>query len=98
MSEYILSNKAQQDLSDIWEYTRDVWSERQAEKYYYMLLDICQDLAEKKLLGKYYSQLKGDIWGFKAGSHIILFRQQSAEHIEITRIVHAGMDLKKQSI
>jgi toxin ParE1/3/4 len=66
MSEYILSNKAQQDLSDIWEYTCDVWSESQAEKYYYILLDICQDLAERKLFGKSYSEIKGNILGFKA--------------------------------
>jgi toxin ParE1/3/4 len=48
MGKYILSNKAVEDLSTIWDYTFEEWSETQADKYYCMLLDYCQDLADKK--------------------------------------------------
>lgn len=33
MASYVLTNKAVEDLSSIWEYTFDTWSERQADKY-----------------------------------------------------------------
>ena len=35
MSKYFFSNKAVDDLSKIWDYTYEVWSEGQADKYYY---------------------------------------------------------------
>jgi toxin ParE1/3/4 len=56
MAKYSLSNKALEDLSKIWEYTYEVWSELQAEKYYYMLLDTCQDSADGNLSGKSYPE------------------------------------------
>ena len=52
MAKYILSNKAVNDLADIWNYTYDTWSEKQADKYYTLLIDICQALAEGKIIGK----------------------------------------------
>nr|MBR2109993.1 type II toxin-antitoxin system RelE/ParE family toxin [Alistipes sp.] len=33
MAKYHLTNKAVEDLSNIWEYTVDTWSERQADDY-----------------------------------------------------------------
>ena len=38
MAEYKLTNKAVEDLNDIWEYTIEKWSEEQADKYYNLLL------------------------------------------------------------
>ena len=34
MTEYKLTNKAVEDLSRIWDYTFEVWSEKQADNYY----------------------------------------------------------------
>ena len=47
MANYVLTNKAVDDLSGIWNYTYDVWSEKQADKYYKMLLEYCQELADQ---------------------------------------------------
>ena len=33
MADYRLTNKAVADLSDIWNYTCETWSEQQADKY-----------------------------------------------------------------
>ena len=33
MAKYHLTNKAVDDLSEIWDYTYEVWSENQADKY-----------------------------------------------------------------
>jgi len=41
MAKYRLSNKAVEDLANIWEYTYQTWSEKQADKYYRFLLEHC---------------------------------------------------------
>ena len=38
MASYLLTNKAVEDLTEIWHYTYYKWSEKQADKYYKMLL------------------------------------------------------------
>jgi toxin ParE1/3/4 len=68
MAEYKLTNKAVEDLSNIWEYTYEVWSENQSDKYYFELLENCQVLAENQNLGKNYSEIDNDIFGFKSGN------------------------------
>lgn len=94
MASYSLTNKAVLDLSAIWNYTVDTWSEKQADKYYFMLLDSCQDLAGGKVTGKNYPEINVEITGFRAGQHILFYRMLSENKIEIARILHAQMDLK----
>ncbi|NCT93109.1 MAG: type II toxin-antitoxin system RelE/ParE family toxin [Chitinophagaceae bacterium] len=96
MASYTLTKKAVQDLSTIWEYTVDTWSERQADRYYFMLIDSCQDLASGKTKGKKYSEIDPSIFGYRAGQHILFYRKISAVKIEIVRILHAQMDLKNK--
>jgi toxin ParE1/3/4 len=96
MAEYKLTNKAVEDLSNIWEYTFEVWSENQSDKYYFELLENCQVLAENQNLGKNYSEIDNDIFGFKSGQQIIFFRIFSEKEIEITRFLHSRMDLKTE--
>jgi toxin ParE1/3/4 len=96
MASYTLTNKAVLDLSAIWEYTVDTWSERQADKYYFMLLDTCQDLADAKVSGKNYPEINNEILGFRAGQHILFYRQLSHDKVEIARILHTQMDLKNR--
>jgi toxin ParE1/3/4 len=96
MANYTLTNKAVEDLSNIWDYTFEVWSETQADKYYYMLLDACQEIANEKVIGKNYPEVMPDILGFKAGLHIIFYRKAKDNSIEIARILYGSMDLKNR--
>ncbi len=96
MAKYKLTNKAVEDLSKIWDNTYEVWSENQADKYYFELLEDCQLLAENQYLGKNYTEINNDIYGYKFGQHIIFFRIFSENEIEITRFLHSRMDLKNR--
>ena len=96
MAEYELTNKAVEDLADIWEYTLHRWSEMQADKYYRQLLERCQDIADKPELGKNYNGITKDLFGLKADKHIIFYRKRIDQPLEITRILHGQMDLKKR--
>ncbi|SNQ45039.1 type II toxin-antitoxin system RelE/ParE family toxin [Cellulophaga lytica] len=96
MAKYELTNKAVADLNGIWEYTVENWSENQADRYYDMLLDICQDIADNPELGKNYEGIKSDLFGLKANRHVIFYRKSKVNSIEITRILHERMDLKRR--
>ena len=98
MAKYELTNKALEDLSGIWEYTIEKWSEQQADRYYMLLLDSCQDIADNPELGKSYEEITNDLFGLKASRHIIFYRKRINQPIEITRIIQAQMDLKNRII
>ncbi|MEZ4907114.1 MAG: type II toxin-antitoxin system RelE/ParE family toxin [Saprospiraceae bacterium] len=94
MTKYILTKKAVADLTSIWNYTFDKWSEQQANKYYKMLLSICQEIADNPNLGRDYNEIKEELFGIKANRHITFYRKFENKSIEITRILHERMDLK----
>ena len=96
MAKYKLTNKAVEDLSKIWDYPYEVWSENQADKYYFELLEDCKVLTENQNLGKNYIEIDKDIFGYKSGQHIIFLRIMSVNEIEITRFLHSRMDLKNR--
>ena len=95
MAKYHLTNKAVEDLSDIWEYTVDTWSERQADDYYNMLIASFQKIAENpQLFGLKYEEIAEGLHGYRANKHIIFYRILADEDILIIRILHQRMDLK----
>ena len=96
MAEYKLTNKAVEDLSKIWDYTFEVWSEKQADKYYDGLISNCEEIAENRDLGKNYKGISKQLLGMKANRHIIFYRTLDNNYVEITRILHERMDLKKR--
>lgn len=96
MAEYKLTHKAVDDLTRIWDYTVNKWSEQQADKYYRLLLDSCRNIAENPDLGKSYTGVKSALFGVKTNRHIIFYRKITDQSIEITRILHERMDLKNR--
>ncbi|GAF05292.1 type II toxin-antitoxin system RelE/ParE family toxin [Saccharicrinis fermentans] len=96
MAKYELTNKAVQDLNNIWDYTFETWSEYQADKYYEILLSSCQDIANNPELGKNYTGITSKLYGVKVNRHIIFYRKSLDNTIEITRILHEQMDLKNR--
>lgn len=96
MVNYVLTNQAVQDLTNIWNYTFDRWSEDQADKYYNLLIDTCQDIANNPELGKNYEGIRPDLFGLKNNRHIIFYRKIDKNMVEIIRILHGRMDLKNR--
>jgi toxin ParE1/3/4 len=94
MAKFHLTNKAVEDLSDIWDYTVENWSENQAEIYYSMLIESCRFLSNLPNQGKSYEIVERNILGYKTGQHIIFYRIMNKKEIEVIRILHGKMDLK----
>lgn len=96
MAKYFLTKKAVEDLSSIWDYTYETWSEKQADKYYKLLIDTCKEISLTPAIGKNYEEIGNDIAGFRVGKHIIFYRETKSKEIEVIRILHERMDLKNK--
>lgn len=96
MTSFILTNKALEDISKIWDYTFEIWSESQADKYYQMLIESCHDLGIGVSKGKAYPEILKDVYGYQIGQHIIFYRHIKSNKIEIARILHSRMDLRSK--
>ncbi|PZV83430.1 toxin ParE1/3/4 [Algoriphagus aquaeductus] len=81
MANYFLTYKAVEDLSEIWDYSFETWSEYQADNHD---------------LGKNYKEISSEIYGYKSGEHIVFYRKLSEKTIEIVRFLHSKMDLKSR--
>lgn len=96
MGKYQLTNRAVQDLSDIWNYTFDNWSEQQADTYHQQLVNAFESIASNPDHSLGYDGIRSDLFGFKVNRHIVFYRIISNELVEITRILHERMDLKNR--
>ena len=97
MAKYYFTRKAVEDLTSIWNYTFDKWSEKQADKYYEMLINMCREVAESpSLLGRKYDEVADGLYGIKANRHIIFYRVVESAGVEIVRILHERMDLRNE--
>ena len=94
MFNYDLTNKANEDLNGIWDYTFDEWSEEQADKYYYEILNCCQFIAENQDLGRNYNEIESSLFGYLINKHIIFYQKITQFDILVVRILHSSMDLK----
>ena len=97
MADLLFSNKAVEDLTKIWNYTVETWSEAQADKYYTLLVDTCRQIADSpRLLGREYTEIMDELYGYRAGKHVIFYRTVLDNAVEIIRILHERMDLKNR--
>jgi len=96
MAKFKLTNKAVEDLANIWKYTFEKWSEQQADYYYESLILNCEEISNNPNIGKSYNEIMQNLLGIKVNRHIIFYRINEEEYIEITRILHGRMDLKKR--
>jgi toxin ParE1/3/4 len=93
MAKVILRQEAIDDLNDIWVYTFEEWSEKQADKYYESLEFACLQIGQNPELGKEYAGISNNLLGLRTGKHIIFYQVISEQEIEIIRILHERMDL-----
>jgi toxin ParE1/3/4 len=93
MAKLHFTQQAINDLSEIWNYTCDNWSEKQADKYYNLLIKACQEIANSPAKGKAYDEIGKGIRGYVANRHLIIFHLPSPGTVEIIRILHRQMEL-----
>ncbi len=96
MAKVILRKEAIDDLNDIWIYTFEEWSEKQADKYYATLKFTSSQIGKNPQLGKEYEGVGRNLLGLRAGKHIVFYKISNEDEIEVIRILHERMDLKNR--
>ncbi len=83
-------------LNDIWVYTFHKWSKEQADRYYNSIIEEIEFIAENYLIGKSAEETRKYYRVTKVKSHLIFYRKGEEEIVEIVRILHQRMDVKKR--
>jgi toxin ParE1/3/4 len=91
MAEYRLSPAAENDLENIWRYTRRQWSLQQADRYIDMLGAAFAELAGAPMVASACDHIRPGYRRYHVERHMIYFRI-TPYGIAVTRILHDRMD------
>ena len=92
MVNFQLTELAKQDLRSIGRYTQTTWGREQRNTYLAKIDAAFQLLAMEPQLGKSCDDLRAGYRKYPVGKHLIFYRQ-SANSLEIIRILHERMDI-----
>ena len=95
-NKYRISQEAINDLNKIWVYTLNKWSKVQADRYYDLIIAEIEFIADNYLIGKSAEQTRKNYRVTKVKSHLIFYRKVENDIVEIVRILHQRMDIKKR--
>lgn len=93
---FIISKKANQDIEKIWLYTYENWSLEQADRYYNLILDEIEYIAENFESGKSVDYIKVGYRASIVKSHIIFYKKSKSNIVEIIRVLHQKMDIENR--
>lgn len=94
---YIIREKANQDIEKTWLYTYKNWSLEQADRYYNLILDEIEFIAENFESGKSVDYIKKGYRASVVKSHIIFYKKSRKKNIvEIVRILNQKMDIENR--
>ena len=93
---YEISEKAKEDIDNIWLYTYENWSVEQADRYYNFILDEIEYIAENFESGKSMEHLRKGYRASKVKSHIVFYRKSKKDVVEIIRVLHQRMDIENR--
>lgn len=87
---YFLSQRAEQDLDDIWLHSAETWSWPQADRYLTTILERLDDLGRGHTRGRVVDFLD-DVRRLNVASHAIYYRDGDGG-VLVLRILHQSMD------
>jgi toxin ParE1/3/4 len=94
---YKISKEALNDLEKIWLYTFETWSLEQADRYFNLIIDEIEYLAENPGSGKDYSKVRKGYFCSRVKSHFVFYKiSHKANELEIIRILHQQMDIESR--
>ncbi|MFC2079858.1 type II toxin-antitoxin system RelE/ParE family toxin [Bacteroidota bacterium] len=91
---YKISQRALQDLNDIWQYTHANWSIIQADRYYNLILDQIEFLSKEVYNGISRDYIKIGYRSIAIKSHIVFYKISDDNVLEVVRILHKMVDIE----
>lgn len=92
MADYIISEKALEDLNNIWIYTAENWSVEQANRYYNLIVDEIEYVSENFEETKDFGNIRKNYKFSKVKSHLVFYKKIENTEMEVVRILHERMD------
>ena len=94
---YRISHKAEIDLEDIWFYTFENWSVKQADIYITTIFKTIKKISKDPQTGKDYSHIRKGYLRIRSQKHFIFYKINRYEKcVDIIRILHERMDLNER--
>jgi toxin ParE1/3/4 len=94
LKSFLLSNDADADLDEIFDYTEAEHGFNQAVKYLSDLDNLFEQLVKTPNLGKERKEIKKGIYSIVEQEHIIFYEIRE-EYILIARVLHGSRDIPK---
>ncbi|MEA1897569.1 MAG: type II toxin-antitoxin system RelE/ParE family toxin [Bacteroidota bacterium] len=91
---YRISEKAIDDLENIWTFTLHKWSIEQADRYYNLIINEIEFIAKNFMTGKSMDHIKKGYEVSIVKSHLIFYRKSQDNQVEVIRILHQRMDVE----
>ena len=95
-TKYRISKQAIHDLNSIWLYTCNKWSKEQADRYYQLIIAEIEFIGDNYLAGKSIDEIRTNYRVSKVKSHLVFYKKTEDEVVEIIRILHQRMDVKRR--
>jgi toxin ParE1/3/4 len=92
MAQFRLTVQAEEDFDGIGAYTEETRGMKQATKYLTELDQTFAALAHPPALGKDRSDLRANLLSCPCNKHVVFFRRDAENNVEILRILHERMD------
>jgi toxin ParE1/3/4 len=96
MPAYIISEKALEDINNIWIYTAENWSVEQADRYYNLIIDEIEYIVHNLDMARDFGKIRKLYSYSKVKSHLIFFKKNKANEIEVVRVLHERMDIENR--
>ena len=93
---YRISEKAVEDLENIWVYTFEKWSPDQADRYYNLIINEIEFIAKNFNTGKAMDHIRKGYRASIVKSHLIFYRMGQNNVVDVIRIFHQRMDVENK--
>ena len=94
MSAYIISKKAVEDINNISIYPVENWSVAQADRYYNLIYDEIEYIVNNFDMARDFGKIRKSYKCSKVKSHLIFFKKDKMNEIEVVRVLHERMDIE----
>ena len=94
---YKISVEAKSDIEKIWLYTFENWSLEQADRYFELIMNEIEYIAENPNSENDYSDVRKGYLRTRIKSHFIFYKVNKKQNeVEIIRILHQRMDIENR--
>lgn len=94
---YKISKKALADIDEIWDHTAETWSTEQADRYYNLIFEEIEFIADHPQTGKDCNHIRKNYRCSIVKSHLVFYRiNNNKNEVEIIRVLHQRMDVENR--